>query len=69
MLELWDEIHSSVKYTIVVVFTVLVAAFVFALVRHHRRLAWIVAGLALLAVLLVFVLLAAAGSAGGLIKS
>jgi hypothetical protein len=48
---------------------VLLAAFVFARVRNHRRLTWLIAGLALLAVLLVCALFAIGASVGGLIKS
>ena len=69
MSDIFDNLDLSAKYTIVVVFTVLPAAFVFARVRNHRRLTWLIAGLALLAVLLVCALFAIAASAGGLIKS
>ena len=69
MLEIFDNLDLSAKYTIVVVFTVLLAAFVFARVRNHRRLTWLIAGLALLAVLLVSALFAIGASVGGLIKS
>jgi len=62
MSDIFDNLDLSAKYTIVVVFTVLLAAFVFARVRNHRHSHGSSPAWHLLAVLLVCALFAIAAS-------